>query len=221
MSDNEKERPASLPSQQGPAKRTARTDDRAFAKGDREAPPALGRKGYDAMMAMIEHEWRRTRNPIWVWRAIDAGALGGGRGAPQFPLPAWCADYLRIVASRIQALSAGQDWRKPANEMRDAPSPPSPPLNQTRQIGPDAAMDLIPAALDLRKQGWNAFSIDAAAQARDSALVRMAELMASEPNKKAARRVFMAETGRTDEASVRDLQRHVQIWFRPRRIPSP
>ena len=224
MSDDEPDK-AAIPSAEQPrATPIVKSQGAApapFAKGAQKTAPDPVRETHDTIMAMFEREWDRTGNPIWVWRAIANGAVGAGTGAPQFPMPAWCANYLRMVAPRIQALSEGQDWRKPANEFRDDLTLPLPRLSQARQMGPDAAMGLIPSALGLRSQGWNAFSKDAGAEARDPDYYRMAELMESEPSKAAARRAFMAETGRTDERWVRNLQRDAEKWYQAQRVPKP
>ena len=220
MSEGESEIMAALLAEALRAKHIAERQDAAFAKGERKSPPDHVRQAHDMVMAMLEREWHRTGNPIWVWRAIGGEAVGAGRGAPQFPLPPWCADYLRLVAHRIQALSEGQNWRDPVPEIPDNPELPVSGIKHPRQIGPEAAMDSIPAALGLKRQGWNAFSIDAAAQAREDELLRMAQLMGSEPSKAAARRVFMAETGRTDEDSVYELQRQTKEWLKARRVPN-
>lgn len=218
MSEDESEKLAALLAELLRAKRIAEKQDAAFARGTRKAAPDHVRKTHDRLMTMLEREWRRTNNPIWVWRAIGGGAVGAGRGSPKFPLPAWCADYLRTVAHRIQALSEGQDWRKPIHEIPDDPELPVRPVNHSDRIGPDAAMKTVPAALGLRKQGWNAFSADAAAHAREDELLRMAQLLGSEPTKAAARRAFMDETGRTDEDSVCDLQRQAEAWLKARTL---
>ena len=221
MSDDENEEMAAILSELLRAKRIARKQDAAFARGKRKSPPDHVRESRDMIMAMLEREWRRTENPIWVWRAIGGGAVGAGIGSPQFSLPAWCADYLRMAAHRIQALSEGRDWAEPICEIPDDPELPIRRMKRPRQIGPNAAMDSIPAALGLRKQGWNAFSIDAAAQARETDLLRMAQLLGSEPSKAAARRAFMNETGRKDKHSVRRLQVQTEQWLSARRVPKP
>ena len=66
-------------------------------------------------------EYERTRNPIWVWRALtmirhirskesELSAQGGGElrvTPPPGPvsLPLWCWEYLESVASNIQSLA--------------------------------------------------------------------------------------------------------------------
>jgi hypothetical protein len=201
--------------------RAGRKQEAEFVKGKRRAPPDHWREAHSNRMAMFEREWLRTRNPLWVWRAIAAGAVGCGKRAPLFPLPTWCAAYLHTVASRLDNLAHGQDWRKPPKEPPHDADVSARGTKVTREIGPDAAMDAIPAALGLRRQGWNAFSADAAAETRERDLLRMAQLLGIERSKAAARRAFMAETGRTDEDTVRQLQRDAEQWMAARRVSLP
>lgn len=92
----------------------------AKGRGDNAPPDSF----FDMCSRFMEEyriEYERTRNPIWVWRALtmirhirsresELSAQGGGEfrvTPPPGPvsLPLWCWEYLESVASKIQTLA--------------------------------------------------------------------------------------------------------------------
>ena len=58
---------------------------------------------YDYGLVPYERLYRETKNPLYVWKAIQRfGKLR--KKTPQMGLPAWCLDYLCGSANRIDAL---------------------------------------------------------------------------------------------------------------------
>ena len=109
----------------------------AKGRGD-NAPPDSFFDMCSRFMGEYHIEYKRTRNPIWVWRALtmihhirsresELSAQGGGElrvTPPPGPvsLPLWCWEYLDSVAIKIHNLAAqhvlGDMWKSvPAEEI--------------------------------------------------------------------------------------------------------
>ena len=95
-------------------------------------------------------EWERsqfekTGNPLHVWNVIGA-ATGSNGQEERFPIPDWCQVYLAEVAARLEVLATGIDCRTFVADTRGSAA-----------VSPDQAADMVPFALGLRGDGWNAF----------------------------------------------------------------
>ena len=99
----------------------------AKGRGDAAPPDSF----FDMCSRFMEEyriEYERTRNPIWVWRALtmirhirsresELSAQGGGELRVTPPpglvsLPLWCWEYLESVASNIQNLAVQHVMRE-------------------------------------------------------------------------------------------------------------
>jgi hypothetical protein len=91
-------------------------------------------------LARLRHWYAQTNNPLYAWEAIACCLPTDDPIA----IPDWCLDYLRSASMNIFCLSRRQDFR--------APNSPA------GQLSAQQAVDLIPHALALSKQGkLNAF----------------------------------------------------------------
>lgn len=121
---------------------------------------------------------RRTQNPMYAWLALqtllEAGVDSSGEWPiqQQMPMPGWIAAYMLSAVQCLTALSAGIDFRKPVPEL-DAEAialissmEPEEYLKTEKfrqqtegaHISLPKALELVPAALGLTRDGWNAFS---------------------------------------------------------------
>jgi hypothetical protein len=87
---------------------------------------------YALQIKWSEDWWKKTKNPLHVWRAI-AICLNAD---PPASIPNWCLPYLASAASNINSLTLGWDFRD------DHP-----------RVSPAEAYALTTAALGLGKQG--------------------------------------------------------------------
>ena len=105
---------------------------------------------------------KATQNPVYSWLAIqslwtEAVCKHGpdNETCCDLTIPAWCAEYLGLSASRICALAHGVDFRE---EYSGDPHAFGLDVEVT-SIGFSKAVALIPEALGLSNSGWhlNAF----------------------------------------------------------------
>lgn len=99
----------------------------AYLHGDGPVPDEWQRYYLDGLKP-FEIEWRKSGNPLWIWRALRVALPTPDDCLPpltaQFPkqhpvklfqqphvLPQWITDYLYRVAWDITALSVGEDFR--------------------------------------------------------------------------------------------------------------
>jgi hypothetical protein len=109
-----------------------------------------------ARLRTLQAMHKATRNPVFVWWAIHF-CLNEG---PRVSLPEWCLEYLGDVASKMNALSGGRDFRKPVDR---------PGESESRNVTDSAVKkrhnktdwrkmsELIPAALGFAARGKNVF----------------------------------------------------------------
>lgn len=146
-----------------------------------EATEQDGTSGTDQLAEVVEryHQLaRRTQNPMYAWLALqtllEAGVDSSGEWPiqQQMPMPGWIAAYMLSAVQCLTTLSAGIDFRKPVPQL-DAQtialiSSMEPEeyfkteefRQQTKSahISLPRALELVPAALGLTRDGWNAFS---------------------------------------------------------------
>ncbi|MCX7370992.1 MAG: hypothetical protein NTW56_00880 [Alphaproteobacteria bacterium] len=162
------------------------------------------------VLTLYQREWETTRNPLWVWQALDFILPM----VPPAPLPPWCADYLRVVAQRMKGLKAGLDWRR-------QPIPLIVSRKNRRTLSDQEAMALLPAALGLTARGYNAFGAHSAHQRRMNNEARLWQLLTTHPTKAAAVRAYMRETGHTDPKRIMIAARKVAGFMAGRGKPPP
>jgi hypothetical protein len=112
-----------------------------------------------ARLGTLQAMHKATGNPVFVWWAIHFCLNEGTR----VPLPEWCLEYLGDVASKMNALSGGRDFRKPVD--RPAESESRNVTDKKRRDGIDwrRMSELIPAALGFAAKGKNVFQAAQAA----------------------------------------------------------
>jgi hypothetical protein len=130
----------------------------------------------------------QTRNPVYVWAALEAMAwhYAPMDQAIEKPIsfPAWIAEYLFGAADLINQLAVGLDYRVETaplqlsqySSLEEALGSDEAKQNaKARAIDLDKAMDVVPAALGLRRPGWNSFrSFEATGQKMQEAQAYLA-----------------------------------------------
>jgi hypothetical protein len=180
----------------------------------REMPDSLAH-AHREVMGGLEREWEASKNPLYVWEAIQFALKPAGR--LDLPLPGWCRRYLAEAAHQIVA-----ELRKahPPHMVRSASSagghsnaddpPPAP------HDGGDAARnagelnDLALRALGFRRDGWNAFREYAASYRHERLRIQFSQLLADGLSRRAARDVILRATDRDDDRELRRLLKDVQ-----------
>jgi hypothetical protein len=126
-----------------------------------------------------------TKNPIYIWQAILAFL------AHNEPLPDWCIEYIKCCAIEMHHLVVNLV----RDERNNGALLPLPPISSAVR----AVTDAVPAALQLRRRGWNAFRQYAADQRRmqdgtTAAAAPLVNLSKVDLVKKIARRRQFSET---------------------------
>jgi hypothetical protein len=178
----------------------------AFRAGTGKVPD-VWRQSYEKLLAPFEAEWKRTKNPLWVWRALRVAFRGPERDV--HVLPKWITDYLDAVAWRISALGIGQDHRGATLPVGLRVPKPGPMLRRgygSKKRKRQAATDLLPDALGFtqgRRAGSSAFSKDARDQEQAEIIARFRALTAQGMTDKDARAALLREQNRDDDRQLR------------------
>ncbi len=134
---------------------------------DRDQPAAPVGPDPEVHIERLRQLAERTQNPMYAWLALEArfrsqlGLLQDGPVGQEFSIPGWFAEYLVAVTQGLISLSSGLD-------PRDSPEPFSGDVDLTqsaesrafiaaRRLSSSKAIKLVPTALGLQRQGWNAF----------------------------------------------------------------
>jgi len=113
-------------------------------------------------LACLRAMHKATGNPVFVWWAIHFCLEEG----PPVPLPEWCLEYLGDVASKMNALSRGRDFRKPVDKPAESESrnvTDSATKTRHNRIEWRRMSELVPAALGFAAKGKNLFQAAQAA----------------------------------------------------------
>lgn len=181
---------------------------------------AIITRDYLAGIKLNHVRWVNTRNPIYVWQAINLSfALGamevqlraGAKseeppGSEPHPLPAWCLVYLGTIASRIGVLADGIDFRKMPRPFGDVePSTESWRNAAEAQptLAPSEARDLTAQALSLSRPGWNAFERYSAVEGMEMDAFSDEALRFEGKTASEAMRINLEESGVADERTMR------------------
>jgi hypothetical protein len=89
-----------------------------------------------AELARLEHWWKETGNPLYIWEALAKCLSNDGS---EKSIPAFCREYLKETAVKLTLLQWGRDFRSAAD-----PKP---------RIDAEQANRLAPAALGLGREG--------------------------------------------------------------------
>ncbi|MFT8243260.1 hypothetical protein [Roseomonas sp. BN140053] len=138
-----------------------------------EEPVSDKQKDLAASLERYHQLARQTRNPVYVWWGLyqifhaRLGSLLDGPIGDEFAIPGWCAEYLVAVTEKMVDLSAGIDFRVEAppfnfdqyeSEKAALGSPAWHEHVAASRISQPDAMKLVPTALGLTRDGWNAFA---------------------------------------------------------------
>ncbi len=176
----------------------------------------------EMMDFMIRHrEVYRTapidsKNPVYTWmgliRALAPQARSGAIAGSAFPetvtLPGWIAEYLSEASLQIIMLYMGIDTRVlPAEDMEDQAAG-SETLDEGQEqdedlVDPKDAMGLLPAALGLRRDGWNAFRAVKADRDKIEIFRKFEDHCRSGMTARDAEFQLQADLGLADDRSVR------------------
>lgn len=114
-------------------------------------------------------KYLKFRNPIWAWHAIQIWASSQPSGSSEtFPLPVDLMEFLARMSGNLVLLAEGYrptEYRdgEPVPEPRNEPQPDLPPWLEgaidpvLKPCDAAEATELLPEALFLRGDGWNAF----------------------------------------------------------------
>jgi hypothetical protein len=114
------------------------------------------REQVEGWIASLRRKAELTSNPLYVWHAILYCTMC------EMPLPDWCIGYLGSVAFNLFDLAAGVDFREHPSR-RDSESAADVANRtvahfDTPTIEAERALELVPQALELSRQGKNAFT---------------------------------------------------------------
>ena len=164
--------------------------------------------------------WEHTGNPVYVWKAISACFMLGAAstrlltgsmpdplpGAQPHPLPAWCLLYLGTIATRIDCLTEGKDFRllpKPFGHLE----PTAEVWENSRAIPPSldplGAAETMAQALGFIRDGWNAFERSAALAEKELDDFSEWALRSEGKSASEAMTILLQETGINDERTMR------------------
>lgn len=178
----------------------------------------VGRE-YTETVQEIKASFEATKNPLLAWAVLQEAYLASGptrgalsglsvRGTPppgaeplHLPLPHWVMTYLYEVAVRLSGMTAGLDWRERPMKTGNFDDDLDAELAWRRNpaLLPQAAKELIPAALGLVRTGWSAFDGRQREAGRFGHFLRYLEARYRGVSKAEAKETSMAEMGITDE----------------------
>ena len=109
---------------------------------------------YKFEILVLEYDFKITKNPLLVWRAIRLSSIIGRllykdldltseQLGPNMPLPTWCMSYLHETASKIEYLADGNDIESYPRVSRNQHASGSDKKPETSRF-----MDKVPWALD-------------------------------------------------------------------------
>lgn len=178
----------------------------------------VGRE-YTETVQGFKATFEATKNPLLAWAVLRKAYLASGptggalsglsvRGTPppgaeplHLPLPHWVMTYLYEVAVRLSGMTAGLDWRERPRETGNSDDDLDAELawRKNPALLPQAAKELIPAALGLVRTGWSAFDGRQREARRFGHFLRYLEARYRGVSKAEAKETSMAEMGITDE----------------------
>ena len=165
----------------------------AFHAGTGKVPDAW-QQGHAKLLAPFEAEWKRTGNPLWVWRALRV-AFRGAEGNVH-ALPQWIADYLDAAAWKVSALGIGFDHRGST-----PPGPHAPLRRKLRKA--EKPSDLLPDALGFTTMGRSVFAKDVTDQRNTDMAERYSHWLAQGCKPAEARAKVLEEQHRYDDRWLR------------------
>jgi hypothetical protein len=181
---------------------------RAFHAGSGRVPDAW-QTGHAELLAPFEAEWKRTGNPLWIWRALRI-AFRGAEGNIH-ALPQWIADYLDTTAWKVSSLGIGLDHRG-----NTPPGPHAPSRRKLRKT--EKPSDLLADALGFTTMGRSVFAKDVTDQRNLEAAERYNYWLAQGLKAPEARAKVLEEQSRSDD---RWLRRMLKSMGRKVRQPRP
>lgn len=173
-----------------------------------------------ALLELHRRRWENTGNPLYVWLAIGLCFAFGARqtqaatgampkpspGSIPYPLPPWCLLYLGTVAVRVENLTEGKDFRqipKPFGEADPSPASWGAARNLEPTLNPAEAADIVPKALGLVRDGWNAFERLEALNAKEMDQFSNEALRFEGKSASEAMMILLQESGINDERTMR------------------